>query len=731
LDRNSQTIDSQTCRLLSAMIGIAGFSGHSSAFAQVCRANQPSSLQDGPVPSEAANTVVVKGKRAQNRTDRQVYDVQETEEAKSGSAIDVLNTIPGVSVTQDGGLALRGDTNVKVLINGRETALVKGENRALTLLSMSGATISSVEVMTNPSVQFGSDGAAGIINIVTRRDAPLGSIANARVGVEKGEIQSGGLTASRNTGPLTLTLALNGFRNSTEVSTLVDRKSVNLISRVQSRQAALGAEARNAQNFSLTVGADFRPDQKSTFGGNASVSQRIIGNLASQAFSRYDDSESLLSQSLNQSSIDVDRNDGTVDLYFETKGQQANTGQKFDFQYNSSTEGRVQAFTGTPLLQTNAIGSQVLNLLSNETNSIILRYGYVGIFSLVELKTGFEIREENVDLTTQAYNFDLINNERLLDDRLSNVFHYTQRIMSAYGSYDRPIGRKTLFLLGVRIEKTDQKLEQLTQANLVYDQYVHVNPNFHMTYYVSDRYRLRFSYSRRMQRPQPNELNPFLVYRDEKNWSSGNPLLRPQITDGFEFGYEADGSRTNYALRLFYRNHSDVIGVSRSLVNDEVVLTRNGNFGSMRQYGVEGTVSTELYHPVIRFNFTLGLYDVQIKSFDTRGPFTVHGNTIEYKALVSYSPAPSHSFALSVSSQGQRITRDEVVDAQVISLLSYNYRLNSRSNLSASVSNFLGYQNWRSLTRTDVVVGYTARSDPGVVFRLGISYSLRATVGRK
>ena len=161
--------------------------------------------------SDAPTTVTVVGQKppVQNRIDRQVYDNTQNIDSTSGTASDALNKVPSVNVDADGNVSLRGNSNVTVLMDGKPSTMLQGDNRAATLQSMSSNDIDSIEVMTNPGAQFSAEGTGGIINLVMKKNRKPGTTGAVIANVGSQDRYNGALSIARNSGKLTLSGGLN------------------------------------------------------------------------------------------------------------------------------------------------------------------------------------------------------------------------------------------------------------------------------------------------------------------------------------------------------------------------------------------------------------------------------------------------------------------------------------------------------------------------------------------
>jgi hypothetical protein len=143
--------------------------------------------EQGQSTADAPATVSVTAKRASNRIDRQVYDVQSDPASSNDTVADTLNKLPSVAVDADGAVTLRGKSNVQIYVDGKPSAMMQGDNRAAAINALPAADLESVEVINNPGAQFGNEGGGGpILNLVMRRERTPGGFAavNANLGTE-------------------------------------------------------------------------------------------------------------------------------------------------------------------------------------------------------------------------------------------------------------------------------------------------------------------------------------------------------------------------------------------------------------------------------------------------------------------------------------------------------------------------------------------------------------------
>jgi outer membrane receptor protein involved in Fe transport len=169
---------------------------------------------------------------------------------------------------------------------------------------------------------------------------------------------------------------------------------------------------------------------------------------------------------------------------------------------------------------------------------------------------------------------------------LTNLFRFDQQVHAFYATYERPLGDLTA-LAGLRVEAVKIDIDQVTQAIRADNNDVSLYPSLHLSYALDDNQKLTASYSRRIQRPRPDDYNPARSYIDPQNLRSGNPDLKPQTTDSFEVGYQYRKSGTIYLATLYYRDaRNSVNDVVRDL-GGGVLLTTRANVGQSRTAGLE------------------------------------------------------------------------------------------------------------------------------------------------
>jgi outer membrane receptor protein involved in Fe transport len=169
---------------------------------------------------------------------------------------------------------------------------------------------------------------------------------------------------------------------------------------------------------------------------------------------------------------------------------------------------------------------------------------------------------------------------------LTNLFKFDQQVHAIYGAYERPVGQLTA-LAGLRVEAVKIDLNNVTQAIQADNDDVSLYPSLHLGYDVGEGQKLTASYSKRIQRPQPQDYNPFRVYQDPQNFRQGNPDLKPAVTDSFELGYQYRKNGRIWLATLYHREVRDAVNDVTRDIGNGVFLTTRANLGESQSTGLE------------------------------------------------------------------------------------------------------------------------------------------------
>jgi outer membrane receptor protein involved in Fe transport len=536
----------------------------------------------------AIQTVTVTAAKAPvaRRLDKTVVDVANAPRAANGTAQDVLQSTPEVSVTADGNIAVRGNPKVTVLVDGKPSAMLSGSNeeRALALQTMSGADIAGIEVITNPSAAYHADGGA-IVNIVLKRDHKPGAHAQLQGAASNGGLWNLGASGDATRGSLSVhgKLALRHDGNEKLRGSEVDWRDPVSDKSGQTMQSSEVFVHRVVTSASL--GIDEALGEHDTL----SLAARYNGRRSHPLFDV----------------LNSERNDGFDTRYHRISdgpNRQADDGASVNFTHQDSgtalkatlQHGRTDALVDKsyadvfiePLLATGyshgATGTARRLTQGTFDWSRALASGQLGF--------GLDIQDQVDTIDNYQAAVDPVTRIETPDSLTTNGYA-VKTLLSAVYLTDQIRSGKWEALLGARAERMALRVDagQRNALDAPTRHWQALDPSLHLKYDVSDSTGLTLSYRRSLQRPDPRDLDPFTTYVDAHNLGRGNPGLQPQRMSAWELGMEADAGRLNGHLGAFYRSTRDTVFDARSIA-DDVIVTSKQNGGQARSIGVTGSL---------------------------------------------------------------------------------------------------------------------------------------------
>lgn len=642
--------------------------------------------------SQQQEKVIVNGKRSKNRADRTVYDAKSDPENSTLSLGEVLNKAPGVSVDTEGNLSLRGDKNVKLLINGRETLATNIENRAMFLLSLGGQSIDSIEVMTNPSAQFTSDGAAGVINIVTKNNADLGVTFVARVRVDSSGGQGLSLNVSENKGKIDKGMSLEVRKSVSDSELDLMRTIKNNKGNLTGFMSNIGQSVGNsvALNFTATYGYKLSEIDRLNLELSYKFRNTDLENQTSGANSNSSNISLYTFDRTSNNSVDVQ--DGSVDLSWSRNYLNGNK-LIVSLNYSDFIE-NLNGFNNSLYLYTSGSFSNFSDFIdrhnSYDKKSIKLDYSTQLFGNTANL--GFETTQE--DGKRQALYSNLVAGSIIKNDRLSNEFEYRNFNDALYAAINVPILEHLSTQVGLRYERWGNKIPIEATSNIFKSDEFHLYGSLHISYFFDDDGILRASYSMRTQRPEIKDLNPFLVYRDKENWSSGNPYLISAEGDIFEIGYDKSSKGKDFSIKLYRKSFDNLVSTSYEWLDNEVLLSTKTNGGKIVNSGIDLDFSGPITKS-IRANVNLGYGVIKVATSD----FISDDYTGIYSGKISltYRISSKDNVTFFISSTGKQVSIDETKKSGLISSLSYNHKFANNASATFSYQNLLNDNNYNSV----------------------------------
>ncbi|MEM7486873.1 MAG: outer membrane beta-barrel family protein [Bacteroidota bacterium] len=616
--------------------------------------------------------VVAERTTIEQRVDRKVINVGKDLTTAGATASDIMNNIPSVNVdSQTGDISLRGNSNVRVMVDGK----LSNVPVAQLLQQIPSTSIKSIELITNPSAKYNPEGMSGIINIVLHKNANVGFNGNATVGLTQA------IEAKFNSS-IDLNYRQGKFNFYGNYGNNIG-KYVNdgTILRLDENSLQAFDFFNNNKSHLYKIGFDFYLNDKNTI--SVFTNQNIFdGNGEGITDVTYNTD---LSRNVTQIFTDVNEN----------QSEQYNVDYKHDFKkegHNIELEVDHNRFNSDQDANFRSIGASLfpdyMDFVDTERTQTFVNLDYVNpLDSISKLEVGLESRtfETDVDYSSTGLSF---NSSGDLIPTPSTDFIYSMDIYSAYVTFSQTRG-KFSYQAGVRLEDVEVKADT-NRLRAFTDEYTELYPSAFITYNPNEKNQFQISYSRRVDRPGLEQVNPVREWATPLISSFGNPSLVPQFTNSYETNYTRRLKNGSITAGVFYRAISDEINravyVDRLDFN-KLILTFD-NFENTSAYGFE--LSTN-------YKFT--------EWWSINGSFDFFSQTQRgvTESLSGNSPDP---------------TENDIVEERVeVDNTAWNLRLNNSFKVSKSLT-FQLFGFYRGQNRT---IQFTAR--PMYFVNLGARYS--------
>ncbi|HNL64035.1 MAG TPA: TonB-dependent receptor [Ferruginibacter sp.] len=541
----------------------------------------------------------------EQKLDKTVVNVEASPSNAGATALEVLEKSPGVSVDNDGNISLKGKQGVIIMMDGKPTYL-SGADLANVLRNLPASALDQIEIMTNPSAKYDASGNSGVINIKTKKGKVKGSNGSITVGNTSGIFSKDG-----NTEVLwkpTVSVNYNYKKNKVNLfSNFIynyreGRGSLDITSRYYESGKQLDSinkvntlfRFRN-NNYTLKLGMDYTPNKKNTFGivlngfmfdGRPTpTTYTTFSTLDGDVFSRLNShtrnelSWKNFSTNLNyKHTFDSTGTELTLDLdysgYKNVSDQLLRTGF-FDGDYQQ---------TADSLFLKGHLPSSI-NIYSIKSDFVKTFKG--GLRLEAGIKSSYVKSDNLVDYVRKAGN-------NWVADARNNHFIYDENVNAAYVNTSKEI-KKWNLQAGLRMENTNTKGVQISNNSTVKRSYVSLFPSAFASYNLNQKNMLAVSVSRRLQRPNYQDLNPFTFFLDSLSYRQGNPYLTPQFSWNYELKHTYNG-KLNTTLNYTVTNDviSQIIKRTKGSNNEIIGFLTIDNIAKFTNMGIAVSAPVKL-----------------------------------------------------------------------------------------------------------------------------------------
>lgn len=594
-------------------------------------------------------TVVAETTTVDIRLDKKIYNIGKDLTTAGGTVSDALNNVPSVSVDVEGSISLRGNENVRILINGKPSAIA-GYGSTDVLRQLPADAIERVEVITSPSARYDAEGTAGILNIILRKEKTLGF--NGSINGSLGNPDLASISANLNLRTEKFNIFnTTGYRYSSSPGNGYFDTRYNTTDEITPTYERI-IEDRDIQRlnrgFNTNLGLEYYLDDQSSITGTVfyrngndvdettNLTQSFNNTsrvLETSRIERQKEKDDRYQFSLNY--INRFNDEGhqlTADLQYATSDQTQNTLINEDITFDSENTDPI-------------IAERLLSI--EKQDEYLIQADYVLPFGEgAQFEAGYRGNFEN-EITDYRVNQEQIANSNnfVQNDTLTNVFDYTENVNAVYTQLGSKFGDFSV-LAGLRLENTQLKGKigsALTEAELqdIYgfeintdfdNNYLGLFPTLNVTYELNERENITLGYNRRINRPRGWFLNPFPDRSSRNNVFQGNPNLQPAFANAYDLGYLKRWDKLTLTSSVYFQRETESFEVVEEIIElqgqgsntngNTVIRSIPVNLSSNERIGAELGL---LYNPAkwLRLNGSFNFFQ-----FNTEGFF----NDVDYSA---------------------------------------------------------------------------------------------------
>lgn len=531
------------------------------------------------------------------KLDKKVYSVGSDLTVRGGTVSDVLDNVPSITVDIEGNVALRGNDDVRILINGKPSGLV-GLNSTEALRQLPAEAIERVEVITSPSARYDAEGTAGIINIILRRSKLQG--VNGAITVNAGYPQQAGVSANMNyrTGDFNFFTTTsynyrerpgNAFSNTNFLSTnnsLTETRDIE----------------RFSKDFNTNIGVEWYVNETSSITTSVQIRNSDDENETLNTLREFDANNSLVNTTRR---FDPEFEDDKTFQYTFNYDKQFNGNSDHRFTFNFQFEDNLES-EASLILQDDILAEDVRT--DEGEQRVFIQTDYVvPVGDNSQFEAGYQGRFIELN-TDYAVAFNDGDGNFVLDTNLSNDLIYREYVNAFYTQFGSKFGDKFSFLFGLRLEESRITIDQQTSGDFDRKNYANLFPTLNLAYEISEDENITIGINRRIRRPRSRFINPFPSRSSATNLFQGNPDLDPSFSTTYDIGYFKKFGKFDLNASMYFQNATDVFvfiteetGDNAIVGGTEVPIIRRTpiNLATNERYGFEWTVT---YRPTKKWN---------------------------------------------------------------------------------------------------------------------------------
>lgn len=653
--------------------------------------------------------------------DKTVFNVSSSANSAGTDGLEMLRKAPGVVIDNNDNIMLQGKSGVKIYIDGKPSRL-SGEDLVNMLRSMQSDGVESVEIVTNPSAKYEAEGNAGIIDIKLKRDKNLGLNGAVNLGYNIGGYNSyrGGVDFNYRDRKLNIFGNYN-YHDNKGYSGEDHKKEINDIFLDQKSKVNW-----NHAGHGFRLGADYAFNKRHLVGVlfNGSVNDMLADIQSSTPFGSLE--TGIVEQRLDAESartVGTDNANANLNyVYTGEKGAKLTMDADYGLFYKDGGSDQLNAYLDEE-------GQQVIaerlsaDLQITQIDILAFKADYEKTLGPGRLSFGAKFSDVSADNRFKYYN--ILSDARIIDTNRSNDFFYSEALAAAYVSYNGKVNEKLTYNAGVRMERTHSAghLEsvQENEDNNVKRAYTDFFPSGGVAYQLNKNNKVALNYSRRIDRPNYESLNPFEFQLDELTYRKGNPYLDPQYTNNFQLTHNF---KHNLNTQISYSITDDYFAQILDTTGNKGTMISVQNMASAQNLGLNVSYSMDITK---RWSFyaNTNLYKVMYKSDLQDKQFDLDATTLNIYAKTNLALPADISLEVSgwynsPSVWGGTFRMKEMysIDAGVKKSI-----WGKRAALKVSYSDIFNSSNWRGASSYGGLRMTSRGYHDSQVLRLSLTYN--------
>ena len=523
----------------------------------------------------------------QYKIDKKVVNVSQMHSAASGTATDILENVPSVSVDVEGTVSLRGSTSFTVLIDNKPTILEASD----VLSQIPASAIENIEIITNPSAKYDPEGSAGIINIITKKNRLQGISGLANINLGRSNKYGGDLLLSYRTKKLNVYASAD--YNHREHPGSLTTKRTTFRDGYDIIIGSQGDRNRLRDSYGIKGGLDWTPTKNDNISFAARYGGRAMG---SNSFTDYTEEYTNLADINKYRNNEItDRGGQFYSLTGDYTHKFAKKGHKISAQlvYNNRAMDEYSLSELSNL--TNVVQSGQESTESGPMNKYRAKIDYtLPVTASDKIEAGYQIQNSISTDDNRVLHYNTATQVYELQPNYSSASEYTQQTQSVYALYAGELG-KLGYQGGVRGEYTYRYMELFDlEQDFEVDEWQFF-PSAHISYQLPAKQQLMASYTRRIKRPRGWYLEPFVTWQSAYSVRQGNPELLPQGVDSYELSYQKRFGRNFVSAEVYHKVTHDKIERVQSVYEgyESVILQSFANVGKDYSTGTELMLSLD------------------------------------------------------------------------------------------------------------------------------------------